>query len=118
MVERPGSPSKALRSALTTVRPVAHGGRGDDEVVCAATSAGSAHGDEQVRVVQRDVLVVGQDRDRGDHFVEVCLAPRPLPCGRESDVDHELGDGDRRYRHVVVVADQVVEMLGDPVRHR
>ncbi len=88
------------------------GGCGDDEVVSAAGSTCSAHGDEQGRVVVGDCFVVRQDRDRGSDLIDVRLAAWPLARRCELDPNSEFGEGDRRDRNVVIVTDEFVEVIG------
>ncbi len=76
--------------------------------MCATGSTGATDGDEQVRMLVRDGFVVGQDGDRGDDLVDVCLATWPLAWRGELDADDELGNGDGSDRDIVVIVDQLV----------
>lgn len=85
------------------------GSGSDDEVVRAALPASTSDVGQETRVHTSDVDVVALDGNRTQDRLRVCRAARPAAPIGELHPDEELGDGDGRNRHVVGVADLLLE---------
>src|SRR5919106_1728076 len=87
------------------------GGGGNDQVVSAARSALPSNLHEQQGVFFGDLGVVADDgHGCGDLVDERGSLVTPPPAGEERS-DPELGQGDRGYRDVIVVGDEVVKIV-------
>lgn len=85
------------------------GGRGDDQIVCSSGPALAAREGEELGVGGGNRVVVVDDGDDVDDVVDEGLTVRAVRVIGEVDSDQELGDGDGRDRHVVIIGDQAVE---------
>lgn len=92
-------------------RPVGGpGGGGDQQVVSAARASLAANGNEELGVLDRNTLVVGDDGERLEDPFDVGLADIPSLARSKADPYEQLGDGDGRDGYVVVITDCFVEV--------
>jgi hypothetical protein len=64
---------------------------------------------EEPRVRPGHLEVVRLERNRRHKITDVPLATRAATTIRQLDTDEQLGDGDGRHRHVVVISDHPIE---------